>query len=180
MKIRASSVLVVLGMLALAAGTSCNSDTEDVCQDIGDCSQGGSSTWIASCQAEAKALGKEADGVSCGAVFDGYFSCARENYSCRGATAVFPGCDDRLAALDACLTAATAGTSCARLEAAAARCAGGGDGGTDATTGAGTPPACTAARNCQANCYLAGAAETCAPRVDELEAITACASSCVP
>jgi hypothetical protein len=171
MKHRVSSLLGFFVSLALAAGAGCSSHIDEVCQDIGDCAHGGSTDWIASCQAEADKLRGEA----CRSELDGYFSCADSSYSCRGATAVFPGCADQLASLDACLAAATANTSCARLETAEASC---GAPPPDAGTGAGTSPACTAARDCQADCYLKNVGDVCAPRTDELETFTSCATTC--
>jgi hypothetical protein len=175
-------------LIPLLLAAACGSTADEVCQDIGDCSQGGSTSWITACQSEAKVLGAEAADGGCGATFDSYFSCARSAYSCRGATATFPGCDDRHAALDACLAAATRGTSCAALVAAEASCASssshGGDAGVDAGSGTGgitgtaLPPACTASRDCQAHCYLSAVANACAPGVDELEAISACTGAC--
>jgi hypothetical protein len=50
----------------------------------------------------------------------------------------------------------------------------------DAGADAGPPPTCTAAGDCQAHCYLENVANVCVPRVDEIQAITACASSCPP
>ncbi len=92
--------------LALA-GAACNSHPDNVCQNIGDCSYGGSDDFITACQDEAKALRSEASGNGCGPAFDAYYACADSSYSCQGATAVFPGCDGDLAALDSCLAAAT-------------------------------------------------------------------------
>lgn len=165
------------------AMSACSSHQDDVCQDIGDCSQGGSSYWITSCQTEAKALQDEATGAGCGRNFDAFFTCADSNYSCQGATAQFPGCADALSALDACLAATTANTSCVRLQAAEANCAAVGPDAGTATgtgTGTGTPTACTAARDCVAQCYLASVADVCAPRVDELQNVSVCAASCPP
>jgi hypothetical protein len=175
--------LRLLVPLLLAAAAACGSTSDEVCQDIGDCSQGGSTSWITACQAEAKALRSEAADAGCGPAFDSYFSCAQSAYSCRGATATFPGCDDRHAAVDACLTAATSGTSCAALAAAQASCAslppdGGAGSSPGDVTGSGLPPACTASRDCQAHCYLGAVADACAPGVDELEAISACTHAC--
>ena len=171
---RVTSMLVV-ATWALLAGAGCGSDPDDVCQDIGDCSQGGSNDWIGSCQAETKALQGEAASASCGGAFDAYFSCANANYSCRGATAVFPGCAERLAALDACLASATAASSCTRLETAETGCT---TSPPDAGMGPGTPLACTAARDCQAHCYLTDVGDVCAPRVDEIQSVTACSATC--
>ncbi|HEX4405653.1 MAG TPA: hypothetical protein VH560_12535, partial [Polyangia bacterium] len=98
---------------ALVAGAGCASHSDDVCQDIGDCAQGGSSNWIDSCEAEANALRDETAAAACGAELDAYFSCADSSYTCQGATALFPGCAVRLTDLDSCLSRATAGTACA-------------------------------------------------------------------
>ena len=158
------------------AGAACNSHPDNVCQNVGDCSYGGNDDFITACQDEAKALRSEASGNGCGPAFDAYYACADSNYSCRGSTAVFPGCDRDLAALDSCLAAATMSTACAALTAAQIAC--GGSAAPDA--GAGPPPACTAARDCQARCFLDTVGNVCAPRVDELEAVTTCALSCPP
>lgn len=169
---RASTVTVMLlASLSVVGAAACGSHQDNVCEDIGNCSQGGDNDWITSCQTEAKALGAEAGANGCGDAFGRYYSCADSSYSCQGATATFPGCDDARAALDRCLAAATATTSCAMLSAAEAACA--------APPGAGAvPPACTAARDCQAHCYLAAVSSVCAPRVDEIEKVTACAATC--
>lgn len=157
--------------------SACSSHQDNVCQDIGDCSQGGSSDWITSCQTEAKALQSEAAAAGCGSDFDAFFTCADSNYSCQGATALFPGCADALSALDGCLADATANTFCIRLQTAEATCA---VARPDAGTATGTPAACTAARDCVAQCYLASVADVCAPRVDELQNASVCAASCPP
>jgi hypothetical protein len=175
------SRLGALAALALAAGAGCSSHAETVCEDIGDCSQGGDNVWITSCQAEAKSLAGEAAGAGCGPDYDAYYACADASYVCQGATALFPGCDDELAALDACLAAATAGTSCVALASATAACGGASaDGGPVAGPDAGVPPACTAARDCLAGCYLTSVANVCAPSVAELDVANACNASCPP
>src|SRR5262249_55070484 len=166
------AVLVV----AATVGSACKSHQDSVCQDIGDCTQGGSSTWIEGCQSELSTLAEEANKVGCSQAFSAYFSCADSQYVCRGATALFPGCEQRLTDLDTCFGTATAGTSCARLAEQEKAC-----GTTSADGGSPLPaPACTAARACQANCYLTNASNPCAPRVDELETITSCAGQCPP
>jgi hypothetical protein len=168
---------LVAALAALTAVAACSSHQDDVCQNIGDCAKGGDNVWIVTCQTDAKQLRSEADGVGCTTAFDDYYGCADANYTCVGATAEFPGCDDRRAALDACLAAATAGTSCATLVSAEAACSGSApDGGADA----GVPPACTAARDCLAGCYLGAVANVCAPGVGELQAANACGVSCPP
>ena len=91
--------------------------------------------------------------------------------------ALFPGCADSQATLDACLTSATANTFCVRLETAGANC---GASEPDAGAGPGTAAACTAARDCQAQCYLASVADVCGPQVDEIQNVSSCAASCPP
>jgi hypothetical protein len=162
--------IVLAGLVALAG---CGSHQDNVCQDIGDCAKGGDNVWIEACQGEAKALRGEADAAGCAPLFDAYYACADASYTCQGATPEFPGCDDELAALDACLAAATAGTSCVALASAETACGG-------ASPDAGVPPACTAARDCLAGCYLTAVANVCAPRVDELDAANVCGASCPP
>jgi hypothetical protein len=175
---RASAWAFWVGLAVAAA--ACDSHQDNVCQAIGDCSQHGDNDWISSCQAEAKALGTEAAANGCSGVFDAYYSCADSAYKCEGATATFPGCDDELAALDQCIAAATSGTACAMLSAAQTGCGTSADGGAGAGADAGVPPACTAARDCQARCYLTSVSNICAPRVDEIEAVTGCAATCPP
>jgi len=175
---RASAWAFWLG-LAIAAA-ACSSHRDNVCQAIGDCSRGGDNDWIASCEAEARALGTEAAAIGCSSVFSAYYSCADSSYSCQGATATFPGCDDELAALDQCIAAATTSTTCAMLAAAQVDCGMSADGGAGAGPDGGAPLACTAARDCQARCYLTSVSNICAPRVDEIESVTACAATCPP
>jgi hypothetical protein len=172
LRLPASLLLAVL----LLGSAACDSHRDQVCRDIGDCAHGGDNDWIASCQDEAKSLGSEAAGQGCGTAFDGYYGCAASSYSCQGTTASFPGCDDELAALDACLARATAGTACVRLTMAELACAPVGPG----ADGGAPPPACTAARDCQAQCYLSNVASACAPRVDELQKVSGCAAGCPP
>ena len=160
------------------AGVACNSNADNVCQDIGDCSHAGDNDWIASCQANAKALGTEAAMNGCSAAYNQYYSCADSNYKCQGATATFPGCDDALAALDQCIASGQANTGCAMLTTAEATCGVGADGGAGADGG--VPLACTAASDCQARCYLGSVSNICAPRADEIESVTACAATCPP
>jgi hypothetical protein len=171
---RAPTIMFLLGLTV--AGLACSSHQDSVCQNIGDCSYRGDNDWIASCQAEAKALGSEAAAIGCSSAFDQYYACADSSYSCRGATATFPGCDGALTALDDCIAAGTSSTACAMLSSAEAACAAAAGGGADG----GLPAACTAARDCQARCYLTSVSDVCAPRVDEIQNVTACASGCPP
>jgi hypothetical protein len=164
-------------LLAAITLAGCGSHEDSVCQSAGECSQGGSSDWIKSCQGEARALRDEASQAGCRSKFDDYFACADSNYVCQGATPQFRGCDDKRSALDQCLETATTNTSCALLQVQEADCgATTGDAGSDA----GLPPACSLARDCQAQCYLAQVSNVCAPRVDELSNVTSCAASCPP
>lgn len=163
----------LIGVVLLALVGACTSHQDQVCQDIGDCTQGGDNDWISTCQANAKALRAEAADAGCPAVFDDYYTCAESAFACHGATATFVGCDDRLAALDTCLGTATRGTSCVGLVSAEAVCGG-------AAADGGVPVACTARRDCVAGCYLQHVANACAPGVNELEAANGCAASCPP
>jgi hypothetical protein len=160
-------------LAAALMGAACSSNTDDVCQDIGDCAQGGDNTWITTCQSNANKLATEAGQVGCTSTFNAYYACADSSYSCQGATATFPGCDQDLAALDACIAAATAATYCVALQTAEAAC-------TTPPASGGPPAACTAARDCQAACYLSDVADRCAPQVDELPNVVACSSACPP
>jgi hypothetical protein len=167
-------VPVALAALAvpLVVLAGCGTHEDAVCQDIGDCAQGGKSDFIQSCQAESKALKDEARSSGCGGPFDDYFGCADSNFTCQGATATFSGCDGQLQALDHCLQVAEQATSCAALASKESACASLPDGG--------PPPACTLARDCQAQCYLAQVGDVCAPRVSELDAFTRCVVACPP
>jgi hypothetical protein len=162
---------VALVLPLLVAG--CASHQDNVCEDIGDCTQGGASSFIQNCKDEAKALESESSKVGCETPFDGYYACADTNFACMGATATFNGCDPALKALDDCLNAAQATTSCAALAKSQSSCT--------ALPDAGGPAlACTSGRDCEAHCYLANVSDVCAARVDELDAFQKCASACPP
>jgi hypothetical protein len=163
---------------AFLGSAACASHEDDVCESMGNCAQGGSSDWVATCQDEAKALRKEATAAGCGTQFDDYFSCADSNFTCEGVTPGFPGCEAKHAALDQCLSTATANTSCAALQSREEGCHRS-DAGTGDADG-GLSPACTAARDCQAHCYLTEVSDVCAPRVDELSNFATCTASCPP
>jgi hypothetical protein len=156
---------------ALLLVVSCASHQDNVCEDIGDCTQGGASPFIQSCKDEAKALEGESRKAGCEAPFDGYYACADTNFACVGATSTFHGCDRALKALDDCLGAVTASTSCAALASQQGSCTMPPDAG-------GPPVACTLGRDCEAHCYLVNVSDVCAARVDELDAFQKCASSC--
>lgn len=147
---------------------ACNSDAENVCEDIGDCTQGGSSDWIAACKSEASKLRAEAVAASCIVELDAFEKCESDHFDCEGATSLFPGCDTETAALDSCLAAATSGTACADLAAANVACG----------VEAGVLVGCTALRDCEARCFLDHVQNPCAPRADEIESVTACGASC--
>jgi len=189
------SFLSWVAPIAVLVLAGCSSDSDSVCTDIGDCAQGGASSWVESCQSEADLLQQQANEGGCGSRFGAYYSCASSNYTCNGATPSFPGCDAQRTALDGCLAAITAGSYCAQLVAAEAACAspgadsgpsgGGGRSGDAAGSGGGAtedagsvPPACTLARDCQAQCYLANVGNACAPAVNELQASNTCAAAC--
>ena len=158
------------GLLLVA---SCASHQDNVCQDVGDCTQGGASAFIQSCKDEAKALEGESREAGCAAPFDGYYACADMRFACVGATSTFNGCDHALEVLDNCLGAAQASTSCAALAKSQSSC-------TALLDAGGPAPACTAGRDCEAHCYLANVTNVCAARPDELDAFQKCASSCPP
>src|SRR5258708_6954848 len=164
---RPSAALLLLLLLLVGA---CASNQDDVCESVGNCAQGGSSDWIQSCKDGAALLRREATTNGCAGQFDAYYACADSSFDCQGATPVFPGCDTKRAALDDCFAAATASTSCAQLAAATSSC---GDAGPPRV-----PEACTAARDCNARCFLDRVSNACAPRVDELSNFATCASRC--
>jgi hypothetical protein len=168
----------------------CTSNQDDVCENVGACSQAGSSDWIASCKEEAASLEREARSAGCGGFFDDYYECAADHFACHGITASFPGCDAKRAALETCLDAAEAKTSCKELTAKTSACAAspaGGfpgssavDAGRADTDTTGLVPACTVLRDCEARCYLDHVKNPCAPAVDELSGVAACSNRCPP
>lgn len=169
-------------LLALLGGalSGCTSDAADVCENVGACAQGGDSEWIRRCSAEAKLLGVESNGSGCGSAYDAYYSCEAKNFECHGATPVFPGCDQKRKDLGQCLSRAQASTACGRLSIETSACGGTAVSRADAGSDAGVPPACTASRECQAQCFLDQIGNVCKPRVDELSTFTTCAASCPP
>ncbi len=150
---------------------ACNSNAENICEDIGDCTQGGSSDWITACKTESQKLRNEAIATSCTAELDAYEQCQSDKFDCEGATSLFPGCDAQRAALETCLSAATTSTACAELAAKTASC--------QAADG-GAIVACSPLRDCEARCFLVNVADPCAPNAAELETNATCASSCPP
>jgi hypothetical protein len=173
-------LLVASGTLLGLSLIGCSSNQDDVCENVGACTQGGSSDWITACEDEAKSLRDEANAAGCLGLFDDYYSCAASNFTCKGITASFPGCDQR-AALENCLSAGEAKTSCKELTLKSTACAAATtDGGSPDAGALGLAPACTVARDCQARCYLDHVSNPCAPAVDELSGVTTCANSCPP
>jgi len=182
MAIRSFRMLVAISAAFLGLlGVACNSHEDDVCENVGACTQGGSSDWITSCEDEAKSLRNEANSDGCLALFDDYYDCAASSFTCKGVTASFPGCDGQRSALENCLGTGEAKTSCKELTAKTAACAASSsDGGSPDAGAPGLAPACTVARDCQARCYLDHVMNPCAPALDELSGVTDCASACPP
>lgn len=175
---------VRLAALLATLTVGCTSDPESVCEDVGNCAQGGDSEWIQRCTTEAQSLANESEKMGCRSLYDDYYSCASSNFTCQGATPRFPGCDARLAALNRCLASAEAKSACAALSAKTTACGASGpsnaDGGLEAGTSPGVPPACTANRDCEAQCFLQEVSNVCKPRIDELSSFVTCAESCPP
>jgi hypothetical protein len=169
----ARALLPLLAALLLAA---CDSDSDKACQDVGNCSRGGSDDWIMHCQAQAETLGDEAHAVGCQAAFDAYFECTGDHFECTGNQSSFPGCEAKLEAYSTCLATKEAGTACVALENELATCDPA-DGA--AKGGSPMPTPCTASGDCSARCYLDALANVCAPTAAELTAFADCASHCV-
>lgn len=149
-------------LFPLLVAAACATKNETICQDVGDCSYGGSTDWVDQCKASAGALETEAKNAGCGDLFDRYYDCAKDAYVCTGNVASFPGCDR--AGLDDCLTKARNGTACADLT---SRC---GDGGLGS---------CTASQSCKTRCYLDVVKNACAPTPEELDGVAVCSASCL-
>ncbi len=159
-------------LLLLPALAGCDSDADNVCEDIGDCAQGGNYMFIQSCQSQASELATEASASGCLTLYDAYYACAAANYDCTGATPSFPGCSSARGALETCLAKGAAKNACGMLDAALAAC------GADA--GPSPPPSvpCATGGVCEAQCYLDSVPDVCVPRPAELSAFTQCASQC--
>jgi len=189
---RALRQFVRLALVAFAAGAlvACDSDSDKVCTDIGNCSHGGSDSWITSCRAQNDELNDEADAVGCGTEFDAYFSCAEDHFECHGNQSSFPACDAKANAYSACLAAKANGTACAELDKKLAACddASSSEGGagasasssdSDSSTGIPDVTACSASGNCSSKCYLDHVPDVCAPRPIDLGDFADCADHCV-
>jgi len=161
---------IFLALMVLAA---CNSKADDVCENVAACEEGGSSELVQSCQDGAKALEQAAKAGGCGGAYDDYYACADSSFTCEGATASFPGCDERRRSLDACLNASAASNACGELTRRTAACR-----TVDGGSGTAALSACTATSECAARCYLDDVADPWAPRPDELSKAASCAASC--
>jgi len=166
--LRTASALLASALASL--GVSCASHEDDVCGDVGDCAFGGDSTFVANCKAEAKTLRAELVTYGCDGLFDEYYACADTTFQCQGATATF-SCSAGLEALDGCIQDNERSTACTALAQQQALC-------TTPAAPSGPPPACTLARDCEAECLLTNAANVCAPRLDELDAVRTCTAAC--
>jgi len=166
----------LLAAMAFPLGLpGCGTASDSLCEDVGNCSQGGSNSWIQSCQNAANAMSQAAP--SCAHLFDQYFQCTANNYVCNGATAAFPGCDSQLSQLEDCLNAAEANSPCGALAAGTSQCPG--KSGTS-PPGSPLPTTCTLNEQCQASCYLQNVSNLCAPGLSELNAFTQCTQTCPP
>lgn len=161
---------LILASLLLSA---CVSDEDNYCQNIADCTYGGSADWVTACQQNVSGALTEAAQINCTTQFDAYYACTSNNFQCNGNTSSFPGCDSAFAVLNACIAMAesqpdSGATWCARLALATAQC-------TDASA---PNEGCSAARDCEAQCFLTNVQNPCAPDINGLDAYTQCAASC--
>ena len=170
---RLSTLLLLLAVNALGG---CESHADSVCEDIGDCAQGGAYEFITACQTQAQTLATQASASGCAAQYNDYNACANNNFTCTGITPSFPGCQASLSSLEACLAAGEAKNACGMLDTALAACPGEPDGGAG---DAGVPPApCTDGGVCEAQCYLDSLDDVCTPTPAGLDAFSQCASQC--
>lgn len=173
---RLSARAILVWTLLATLVSACDSDTDAACQNVGNCTHGGSDDWVTACREQNDELADEADAVGCHKEFDAYFACAEKHFSCRGNESSFPGCEPSLAAYSACLAGKASGTACAELAAGLTEC-----------EPAAAPPhdpelaasPCTASGDCSAHCYLDSVPNLCAPLAAELAAFADCASHCV-
>lgn len=169
--------------LAFVALAGCDSKSDTVCQDIANCSHGGSDDWVTACQSEADDLADEATGSGCGAAYDEYFACAEAHFACNGNKSEFTACDARRSTLDACLASERANNACGELDAKLALCStpsAPNAAAPDAPAGDATLEPCTTGGVCSARCYTESVADVCAPTAAGLSAFADCASHCVP
>lgn len=169
--------------LAFVALAGCNSNSDTVCQDIANCSHGGSDDWVTACRSEADELADEAKASGCGAAYDEYFACAEDHFACNGNESEFAACDARKSTLDACLASERANNACGELDAKLALCGTSSAPNTpapDAPAGDATLEPCTTGGVCSARCYTESVADVCAPTAAGLSAFADCASHCAP
>jgi hypothetical protein len=166
------SVTILAILFVALAGSGCASHEDSVCEDIGNCANGGDTTFIQSCKKEAKALRAELATYGCEPQFDEYYACADSTFRCEGATPRF-SCSAGLNELNGCIHVYGRVTACATLAREQMAC-------TTPSTPTGVPPACTLARDCESRCVLDNAADVCAPDLTELDAVRACAAACPP
>jgi hypothetical protein len=176
---RATALCFALASVS-AALAGCDSNADTVCQDIANCSHGGSDDWVTACQTQANELEDEAESSGCNAAYDGYFSCAEAHFECHGNESRFDGCDARKDALDTCLASGRARNACGALDAKLAACGTASTPSSAAPTDDTTLEPCTTGGVCSAQCYTAAIADICAPKPAELSAFAECASHCVP
>lgn len=160
---------LLLGALLLGG---CDSDSDRACQDVGNCSHGGSDDWITGCQEQNDALSDEAEAIGCQAEFDAYFACAEDHFECTGNQSTFPGCEAQLTSFSSCLDSKTDGTACSALDAELSECQ-----PTRRADAAPTP--CTPSADCSARCYTGELRDVCAPTAEELARFAECATRCV-
>jgi hypothetical protein len=175
-------ICALCSVLALGCGpgltlTTVPTDAESVCYNVDECAQGGSYTWLQNCNAEALTLQQQSEASGCSSLYDGYYACANSNYTCQGITPLFPGCDEKLSALEACLNAATAQSACAQYTAKLANCP---PGSGTAPPGSPIVSPCSLNLQCQAQCYLSNVSNACNPGLTELDAFSQCATACPP
>jgi len=175
---KSALLLAVSSICAVLAG--CDSNSDSVCQDIANCTHGGSDDWVTACQTQADDLEDEAKSSGCKAAYDSYFSCAESHFECHGNESRFDGCDARKDTLDTCLAAGRAQNACGKLDAKLAACGPSSTPPTDSPADDTTLEPCTTGGVCSAQCYTASIADVCAPKPAELSAFADCASHCVP
>ena len=177
-----SLVFSLLALSALGCGpgltlTSVPTDAESVCYSVDECAQGGSYSWLQSCESEASTLQQQSSASGCGSLYSAYYSCANSNFNCQGTTPQFPGCDSALGALETCLNAASAESACGMYVAKTASCP---DGTGTSPPGSPIVTPCSLNLQCQASCYLSNVSNVCNPGLTELNAFTQCADACPP
>jgi hypothetical protein len=159
--------------LAIAALliAGCGTHPDLVCEDIGLCRAQGDDQ-VAACQREAKAVTVESRASGCGAQADAFYACADANYTCKGDTPSFPGCDAARAAIDGCLEKQRAQNSCGQLEARLSTCV------SQRPPAAPGPAACGVTELCASRCFLDDVSDVCRPQAGELVSFAHCVQQC--